>query len=109
MLRNYLTTTWRNLLKNRVFSLINVLGLSIGLTACLLILQYVTHELSYDSFHQQKEAIYRIQQNRFNKGILTTQWAAGCAGIGPALKKNFHEVKEFVKLHGGEGVISGWH
>ncbi|MDN5213907.1 ABC transporter permease [Fulvivirgaceae bacterium BMA12] len=106
MLRNYLKTTWRSLLKNRVFSLINILGLSIGLTACLLILQYVTHELSYDNFHQQKEDIYRIQQNRFNKGILTTQWAAGCAGIGPALKENFPEVKAFVKLHGGEGVIS---
>jgi putative ABC transport system permease protein len=52
MLKNYLKIAYRNLLKNKVFSLINILGLAIGMTACLLILQYVSFEMSYDNFRK---------------------------------------------------------
>ncbi|MEM6843865.1 MAG: ABC transporter permease, partial [Bacteroidota bacterium] len=60
MLRSYLKIAYRNLLKNKVFSLINILGLAIGMAACLLILQYVTFELSYDNFHKKGDQIYRV-------------------------------------------------
>ena len=105
MLKNNLIIAWRSLLKNRVYSAINILGLAIGMSAFLLISLYVRHELNYDIFHKNKENIYRVQQNRYNKGELTTQWAAGCAGIGPDLKINFPEVEEFVKMHASSAVI----
>jgi putative ABC transport system permease protein len=106
MLRNYLVIAWRNIRKNKVFSLINILGLSIGIAACLLIAQYVMHELSYDNYHSKKDRIFRMQQDRFDKGVLSTQWAYGCSAIGQALKENFPEVKEYVRLRGGAEVLS---
>jgi putative ABC transport system permease protein len=60
MLRNYLMTAFRNLWKRRAFSLINILGLSVGMTACFLIFLYVRFELSYDSFHSKADRIYRV-------------------------------------------------
>jgi hypothetical protein len=54
MFRNYFRAAWRNLMKNKVFSFINIIGLSIGMAACLLILQYVSFELSYDQFNEQR-------------------------------------------------------
>ena len=60
MLKNYLTTALRNLWKRRAFSLINILGLSVGMTACFLIFLYVRFELSYDSFHSSANRIYRL-------------------------------------------------
>lgn len=60
MLKNYLLIAFRNLLRHKLFSFINILGLAIGMAACLLIIQYVTFELSYDFFHEKKDRIYRI-------------------------------------------------
>ena len=54
MLKNYCKIAYHNLLKNKVFSLINIFGLAIGMAACLLILQYVSFELSYDEFPEVK-------------------------------------------------------
>ena len=105
MLKNYFTIALRNLLKHRVFSLINIVGLAIGIAACLLILQYVTTELSYDDFHTNKENIYRLKQNRYNKGVLTTEWAAGCAAVGIAMKEAFPEVEDYARLRPFSGVV----
>ena len=60
MLKNYLTTALRSLWKRRAFSLINILGLSVGMTACFLIFLYVRFELSYDTFHLKANRIYRV-------------------------------------------------
>src|SRR5271154_1540335 len=60
MLKNYLTTAMRNLWKRCGFSLINILGLTVGMTACFLIFLYVRFELSYDSFHSKADRIFRV-------------------------------------------------
>ena len=60
MIKNYLTTALRNLWKRRAFSLINILGLSVGMTACFLIFLYVRFELSYDSYHSKADRTYRL-------------------------------------------------
>jgi putative ABC transport system permease protein len=60
MFKNYITTAFRNLWKRRAFSAINVVGLSVGMTACFLIFLYVRFELSYDAFHKQADRIYRV-------------------------------------------------
>ncbi|MEK6783460.1 MAG: ABC transporter permease [Bacteroidota bacterium] len=98
MIRSHLTSILRYISRNKAFTFINVLGLAIGMMACMLITQYVMHEFSYDDFHVKKDRIFRVQQDRYNKGELSTQWAAGCVGIGPDLKTNFPEVGRYVRL-----------
>ena len=68
------------------------------MTAFMLIAQYIMHELSYDSFWRNSSQVYRVQLDRYDKGELSTRWAAGCAGIGPDLKANFPEVKKWKAL-----------
>ena len=60
MLRNYLTVAIRNLLRQRVYTLINVFGLSVGMTACVLIGLYVLDELRFDRHHEKADRIYRV-------------------------------------------------
>jgi putative ABC transport system permease protein len=106
MIRNYFTSILRYISRNKAFTFINILGLSIGMMACMLITQYVMHEFSYDDFHVKKNQIFRVQLDRYNKGELSTRWASGCAGIGPDLKANFPEVKDMVRMHGNSSVFS---
>ncbi len=106
MFKNYLTSLWRYISKNKAFTLINVAGLVMGMLACMLITQYVLHELSYDNFLDKKDQIFRIQLDRYNKGELSTRWAAGCAGIGPDLKANFPEVRNYVRLANLKSTLS---
>jgi putative ABC transport system permease protein len=60
MIKNYFITAWRNISRNKVYTIINILGLSLGVTACLIIYLITNFELSYDTFHPGKERIYRI-------------------------------------------------
>ncbi|MDR9418676.1 ABC transporter permease [Gracilimonas sp.] len=62
MFKNYMKIAVRNLLKNKVYSLINIIGLAIGLATCLLIILFVLNEWSYDDFHNNSERIHRIVQ-----------------------------------------------
>ncbi|NIJ54803.1 ABC transporter permease [Dyadobacter arcticus] len=98
MIKNYFKIAWRNMLRNKAFSAINIVGLSLGVAACLLILQYVAFELSYDNFHKNGAQIYRVQQDRYNEGKLSTQWAAGAYAVGNSFKDAFPEVQDYVKL-----------
>jgi putative ABC transport system permease protein len=106
MFRNYLQVAFRNLIKNPIPAIINILGLVIGMTAFVLLMQYIRFELSYDNFHEKSDRIFRIQQDRYNKGQLTTQWAAGCSAVGQALHENFPEVENFTRFQKFEGVLS---
>lgn len=106
MIRNYFTSIWRYITRNTVFTTINILGLVIGMTAFLLIIQYTTHEFTYDTFWKNRENIYRIQLDRYNKGEVSTRWAAGCLGIGPDLKRNFPEVKYYTRLAESTAMLS---
>ena len=60
MIRNYFKIAFRNLWRHKIFSLINILGLTVGITACFLIFLYVRFELSYDAMHQKSDRIYRM-------------------------------------------------
>lgn len=69
MIRNYFTIAWRNLVKNKVFSLINVLGLTIGITVCLMIFVFIMNEFSTDSFHKNAGRIYRLRRDFTVEGV----------------------------------------
>src|SRR3569833_1205542 len=62
MIRNYLKKEWRNLYKNKEFSLIHILGLTIGITVCLMIFLYIMNEFSVDRFHKNEKQIYRVMR-----------------------------------------------
>jgi putative ABC transport system permease protein len=99
MIKNYLRVVFRNLAKNKAFSFINIVGLAVGMSACLLILQYVSFELSYDNFHTKGDRLYRINQDRYTGGKLSTVWAAGASAAAPAFKAAFpDEIEDYTKL-----------
>jgi len=98
MIKNYFKIAWRNITRHKGFSAINILGLAIGISACLLILQYVSFELSYEKFHTNKDRIYRIQQDRYDNGKLSTQWAAGAFAAANSFKDGIPEIEDYVKL-----------
>lgn len=106
MFKNYLTITYRNLVKHPFYSFINTIGLAIGMAAGFMILQHVYFEFSYDQFFENKENIYRVQTDRYNKGELSTQWAAGTAGAGYYMKEDIPEVVDFVILKKSGAQIS---
>src|SRR6266480_7648278 len=98
MLKNYLKTAWRNLIKNKTFSLINIAGLAIGMAACLLILQYVNFELSYDQFNKNSNDIYRVVNDRYQNGKLVQHGTITYSAIGKAMQDDFPEVVNHVRV-----------
>ncbi len=92
MLKNYLKIAWRNLVNNKAHSLINIVGLSIGMAACLLILEFVSFELSYDRFNKNAREIYRVTNDRFQNGKLVQHGTITYSAVGPAMKADFPEV-----------------
>ena len=104
MIKNYLITALRNLRKQKFYSGINVLGLTIGMSCCLLILLYVRHELSYDKFHTKADRIYRVVTDI--KTSTETIHGDGCAGpVGPYLRKEFPEVVSSVRVNPASYVL----
>src|SRR6187401_3095918 len=106
MIRNYFKIAWRNITKQKGYSLINIVGLAIGIAACLLILQYVSYELSYENFQDKRSRIYRVQQDRYDKGKLSTQWAAGAYAVGNSFKDAIPEIEDYVKVVGNGRVTT---
>ncbi|HEY9302271.1 MAG TPA: hypothetical protein VIQ31_39090, partial [Phormidium sp.] len=98
MLRNYLTIAWRNLIKYKAFSFTNSLGLGVGMAACLLVLQYVVFEYSYDTFHEKADRIYRLAGRRFVSGQLDGETAMSYHAAGPALQKDIPGIAQYTRI-----------
>ena len=92
MLKNYFKIAFRNLSRNKVFSAINIVGLSIGLTCCLLMVLYMQHELSYDKFHANSTRIARVIMEYNFSGEEPTKGNFTSTKVLPSLKRNFPEV-----------------
>lgn len=97
MIKNYLKTAWRNLLKNKFYSAINIAGLTLGLCVGILILLWVQDELSYDSFHNQGDNIYKVEIFG-GTGSSRQIWTQMVAPIGPLAKQQLPEVKDEVRI-----------
>lgn len=107
MLKNYLKIAWRVLLKNKVYSLINLGGLAIGMACCLLIVLYVRDELSYDRFHENAHRIYRVIAESGNEENRVFDSANTSFRVGPAMKQSFPEVLDAIRFREGyRGVLS---
>ena len=98
MFRNYLKTAWRNIYKNKLFSAINILGLSIGIALCFIIMLYVQDELSFDRFNVKADRIYRIAfKASINGGDIFE--ANVMPPVAAALKREYPEVEEATRLN----------
>ena len=90
--------SFRSLMRNKVFVIVNLMGLSIGIAASLLLFQYVEKEYSYDRFHKNATDIYRIRLDRFNQGNLAEQLATASCGLQTLLPDKFPEVISYTVL-----------
>lgn len=103
MFKNYFKVSFRNILRHKTFSFLNVAGLSVGMACCILILIYVNNELSFDSYHENSPQIYRVLQSfRDDKEVedhatpLAEEFQVwGNAPVGPALLEDYPEVESF--------------
>ena len=98
MFKNYFLMAFRNLKKHRTYTLINVIGLAIGLSATILILLYLQFEISYDRFHENADSIYRVCIRYLQEGRYEAESHVFTPPIGPDMKKDFPEVKDFVRM-----------
>lgn len=98
MFKNTLITAFRLFFKYKAYSFTNIFGLAIGLTTCILIFLYVQHEVSYDSFHEDAENIYRVEPRYTGQGEVE-HWAASTGDIIPSLASRFPEIKASVKFY----------
>ena len=99
MVKNYLKVAFRNILKSKIFSIVNILGLAIGTAAFLLILEYVKFELSYDKFLPESSNIYRVSLAQYLNGDLMTESAENYPAVGPAMLADLPEVSAFARLY----------
>jgi putative ABC transport system permease protein len=98
MFKNHWQLALRNLAKRKGYSTLNILGLTIGITCCLLIFQYVAFEKSYDGFHSNAGQIVRLRLDSWQKGRMAWQSATVYPAIAPTMKKDFPEVENFCRL-----------
>ncbi len=98
MLKNYLKIALRNLLRHKGYSFINIAGLAVGITCCLLILLFVQDELSYDRYHEKAERIYRLIVENQAEGRVFNN-ALSSAPMVPALLRDYPEIESAVRLY----------
>ena len=106
LLRNYLRSTLRTISKNKVYSALNIMGLALGIAACLFILQYVSYERSYDKFHANHEDLYRVCYQVYRNGTLEVDCAAAVPRVGPFMKEKMSEVVDFARAYPMSGVVT---
>lgn len=105
MIKNYLTTAIRNLLKNKTFSIINIAGLAIGIASFLLIVNYLRFEYSFDDFHVNKDRIFRVPMTVTEAGGKQQTFAFTYPALAPAIKKDYPEIEEVARFRKQGGVV----
>ncbi|HEV3251469.1 MAG TPA: ABC transporter permease, partial [Puia sp.] len=116
MIRHFFQIAWRNLLKRKFYSLINITGLAVGMACCVLITLYVQNELSYDQYHSNRDRIYRVLQTfrsvqkNETLGAPTPEdfWVWGCAPVGRTLQADFPEIEKVVQFMSPVSLLLQW-
>ncbi|MEP7233483.1 MAG: ABC transporter permease [Ginsengibacter sp.] len=106
MFKNYLRLAFRNIFKRKGYSMLNIAGLTIGMSCCLLIFHYVSYEKSYDKFEPDSKQIVRVRLDSYQQGVLAYKSATSYPAIGPTLKKDFPEVQNFCRLIDDQLLLS---
>ena len=106
MLKNYLTVAFRNLIKNRLYTAINIFGLAVGLASCILILLYVNHETSYDAWFPDAERIYQVETRFDIPGREPMELGQSPGPTMNAMLKDFSEIESAVRITGQRGILT---
>src|ERR1035438_2380748 len=107
MLKNYFKIAFRNLWKNKVYSAINIIGLAIGMAACMVIMLFVSYEKSFDNFHTKN--IYRLNEVQKFEGMISSQKVGlSMFPMGPTLKNEFSGIRNFTRIHWEEKVLMAY-
>src|ERR1043165_432605 len=93
MFRNYLKIAWRSLMKNKIFSFINIFGLSVGLTCCMLITIYLYHEVNYDKYHHNVDQLFQLS-TIFTGNGKESKTPNTPAPMAAAMQKEYPEKKQ---------------
>eukprot|EP01040_Poterioochromonas_malhamensis_P025710 gene25710-32133_t len=104
MIKSYIEIAWRNLKKNRLYTFVNVIGLTIGVVSCLLIGIYIKEEFSYDRFNKNADRIARVTMDYSNGGPSQKVAVTGTK-VGPEFKRNFPEVIDYVRILSSGAVV----
>src|SRR5829696_2268386 len=105
MFKNYFKVALRNLVKNKVLSFINIIGLALGMAGAVLLILNIQYELSRDQFHEKKNNIFKA----YNKDVVNGKiecWNVTPPPLAPALKQEYPEVKNFARVAGTEKLLS---
>ncbi len=105
MLRNYLKIAIRNILRNKLYSLINILGLAIGITACLLIMLFISYEFSYENLFSKADRIYRVLTIDAALGTNKQRVGITMPPLGTVLAENFPEIEAATRISGGRRML----
>lgn len=105
MFKNYCRIAWRTLSQNKIFSLIKISGLSVGLTACMLILLYTKDEVSFDRFNKNKDHIFRIVQSWKMGSDPSQMLGITNAVLGEAFSKSIPEIQQYVRITGSQVTV----
>src|SRR5882672_8003556 len=98
MLINFIVIDWRNIVRNKLYAVINVLSLSIGITGCLVIYLIVHYEFSFDNFHRDKERIYRLASTGQDENGYRHPWPAAPA-VPSALREEISGIEALCALY----------
>ncbi|HMG68525.1 MAG TPA: ABC transporter permease, partial [Chitinophagaceae bacterium] len=101
MIKNYLKIAFRNLTKYKFTSFINVFGLTVGLTCCLLIFTFILHEISYDKFQPNADRVYRVTRifNNQQTGAVSLNLSTVAPPFGPLLQNDFKEIEDMTRMY----------
>jgi putative ABC transport system permease protein len=102
MLKNYLKSAWRSLWKNKSTSGINIIGLSVGMTAAVLILLWVRNEMSFDGYHPDADKIYMLTESQNNNQWI---WDGTPLPLADATKKTIPEIDKIARIHSGNWPV----
>lgn len=107
MYKNYLKVAYRNLIKKKAYSFINISGLALGIACCVLIFMFVRDEMSYDNYHTKGDRIYRLIHGELAADGSTPYpfWVWNNAPVGPALKDDFPEIDKVVQFSGRSDIL----
>ncbi|MEO8764432.1 MAG: ABC transporter permease [Ginsengibacter sp.] len=105
MLQSFLSIAIRNFTKRKGYALMNIAGLAIGITCCLLIFEYVAYERSYENFNENADRIYRVQDEEYQNGKLVVPCAAAMPGVAPAMLREFPGIEKAGRLRKMEFLL----
>ncbi|ULT27399.1 ABC transporter permease [Sphingobacterium sp. E70] len=107
MLKTYIKVAWRNLLKNKAFSAINIFGLAIGMAGALLIALWLQNMLGMDRFHEKSDRLYIISNRDTYQGE-SHAWTNTPKIMGPTLKSDFPEIESFTRIEQDDKFLTSY-